>query len=80
MDDGWCEELEAEAPHTRVSLDRSRSAISWARSIFSGVSGHHEPDATVLSLAITTVSLPWTRTNAVITPAPGEGRPPKSRP
>ena len=53
---------------------RSRSATSWARSIFSGVSGHQEPEATVLSLAMTTVSRPWIRTNAVMTPAAGEVR------
>ncbi len=51
---------------------RSLSAISWARSIFSGVWGHHEPDATVLSLAMTMVIRPETRTKAVTTPAPGE--------
>ena len=51
--------------------ERRRSAISCARMIFSGVCGHHDPDATVLSLAITTVWRPHTFTNAVTTPAPG---------
>ena len=32
---------------------RRRRPISWARSIFSGVCGHQEPEATVLSLAMT---------------------------
>jgi hypothetical protein len=44
----------------------------WARWIFSGVRGHHAPDATVLSLAMTMHQRPATHTNAVTTPAPGE--------
>jgi hypothetical protein len=53
----------------------------WARSIFSGVRGHHEPEATVLSLAMTMHHRPSTWAKAVTTPAAGERRPsPKMTP
>ena len=48
-----------------------RMAISWARSIFEMVSGHHDPAFTVASLATTTTSRPSTIPTPVITPAPG---------
>ena len=50
---------------------RQRMAISWARSIFRMVSGHHEPALTVASLATTTTSRPDTTPTPVTTPAPG---------
>jgi hypothetical protein len=51
---------------------RSRSAIICARWIFSGVRGHHAPEATVLSFAMIITQRPSTRANAVTTPAPGD--------
>jgi hypothetical protein len=47
-------------------------AISCARWIFSGVRGHHEPDATVLSFAMITHQRLATRAKQVTTPAPGD--------
>jgi len=51
---------------------RRRSAISWARWIFSGVCGQARAEATVLSFAETMVKRLATRTKAVMTPAPGK--------
>ena len=51
---------------------RSFCATSCARMIFSGVRGHQEPEATVLSLATTTTHLPATLAQTVTTPAEGE--------
>jgi hypothetical protein len=50
---------------------RQRIAISWARSIFLIVSGHHEPAFTVASFATTTTRRPSTVAMPVTTPAAG---------